>query len=304
MTNREAEIIKIIKAEVKPALGCTEPIAVALAVAKAVETLAQKNNMTNIPLNDLILDVKVSGNILKNGMGVGIPGTNMIGLTIAAALGAVCGKSCYGLEVLKEVDEEAVKQAKLLVAKNKVVISLAKNTPKLYIAAKAIKLSPSADASCENSTDDSKGLCSSTAIIADSHEKFVHIDYCNEVIYSLASFDCSCFNKKNIKDTKKESIDEKKINEEEHEKEHYNLTVREIWDFAHNAKYEDIKFILEMKKLNLALAKEGLEGNYGLMVGKSIRCNQKSIFGDDYMSYAMGMTAAASDARMAGCKLK
>ena len=53
----------------------------------------------------------------------------------------------------------------------------------------------------------------------------------------------------------------------------------------------------------LALAEEGLNGDYGLKVGKAIRENQKEVFGDDFMSYAMGMTAAASDARMAGCTL-
>ena len=81
------------------------------------------------------------------------------------------------------------------------------------------------------------------------------------------------------------------------------LTVKEIYEFALSADYEDIKFILEDRTLNLALAKEGLAGDYGLRVGKSIRENQKEVFGDDFMSFAMGLTAAASDARMAGCTM-
>jgi len=84
MTERESEIIELLHKEVKPALGCTEPIAVALAAAKASEIL-------DAPAAEVA--VEVSGNILKNGMGVGIPGTDMIGLNIAAALGAICGKS-------------------------------------------------------------------------------------------------------------------------------------------------------------------------------------------------------------------
>jgi L-cysteine desulfidase len=79
MTAREAEIIELIHREVKPALGCTEPIAVALAVAKAVEILAE-NGCDCDPrcrlwreTADFRISVEVSGNILKNGMGVGIP---------------------------------------------------------------------------------------------------------------------------------------------------------------------------------------------------------------------------------------
>ena len=83
----------------------------------------------------------------------------------------------------------------------------------------------------------------------------------------------------------------------------YGLTVREIYDFACTADFKDIDFILEDRTLNMALAKEGLEGDYGLRVGKAIRENQLEVFGDDLMSFAMGMTAAASDARMAGCTL-
>ena len=83
----------------------------------------------------------------------------------------------------------------------------------------------------------------------------------------------------------------------------YGLTVREIYDFACTAADEDIAFILEDRTLNLALAREGLRGDYGLRVGKAIRENQQEVFGDDFMSFAMGMTAAASDARMAGCTL-
>jgi L-cysteine desulfidase len=83
----------------------------------------------------------------------------------------------------------------------------------------------------------------------------------------------------------------------------YDLSVKEIYEFALNAPYDSISFILEDRTLNLALAREGLSGNYGLSVGKAIRENQKEVFGDDFMSFAMGTTAAASDARMAGSVL-
>lgn len=99
------KIISLIHREVVPALGCTEPIAVSLAVAKATELLGMQPEEINLGL---------SGNIIKNAMGVGIPGTGMIGLPIAIALGSLIGKSEYGLEVLKEVSPEAVEEEKLL----------------------------------------------------------------------------------------------------------------------------------------------------------------------------------------------
>ena len=114
MNARQEQIIALIHREVKPALGCTEPIAVALAVAKAAEILEADREYDRKEA-DFRIRVAVSGNILKNGMGVGIPGTGMTGLHIAAALGAVCGRSSYGLEVLGGLDAAAVERAKLLV---------------------------------------------------------------------------------------------------------------------------------------------------------------------------------------------
>ena len=85
------QIIKLIQREVVTAIGCTEPVAVSLCVARATELLGV------LPEH---IEVLLSANILKNAMGVGIPGTGMIGLPIAIALGALIGKSEYQLEVL------------------------------------------------------------------------------------------------------------------------------------------------------------------------------------------------------------
>ena len=256
MTDRESEIIGLLHKEVKPALGCTEPIAVALAAAKATEILGSASSA----------DVEVSGNILKNGMGVGIPGTDMIGLNIAAALGVVCGRSRYGLEVLKDLTENDVKTAKKMVAEGKVKISIADNPKLLYVKVTVGKESDSA-----------------WAVIEDDHDRIVETGLNGKVISSGEA--CS-----------DNSADERDTLD-------YNLTVKEIYAFSKSVSFDDIKFILGDRDLNLALAHAGLEGNFGLGVGKAIRENQHEIFGDDFMSYAMGMTAAASDARMAGCKL-
>ena len=129
---RQTEIIGLIHREVKPALGCTEPVAVALAAARAREILSSAVSRDE----DIRVNVEVSGNILKNGMGVGIPGTGMIGLRIAAALGAVCGNAGYGLEVLKDIDNEGVALAKKMVAEGRVGLELKNGAPKLYVKAK------------------------------------------------------------------------------------------------------------------------------------------------------------------------
>ncbi|HCQ71998.1 MAG TPA: hypothetical protein DIT75_01130 [Rikenellaceae bacterium] len=262
MTPREAELIELLHKEVKPALGCTEPIAVALAAAKAVELLRE----IQPDVNEYVLDVEVSGNILKNGMGVGIPGTGMVGLYIASALGAVCGKSEYGLEVLKDLTDNSVKKAKDLVNADKVKIKVADSPKTLYVKVTV-------------STADHKAW----AIIEDDHDRIVETGQDSKT---------SDFRKGGDGETApvKSTLD-------------YNLTVKEIYSFTLNAVFEDIKFILADRDLNLALAREGLNGNYGLNVGKAIRENQEEVFGDDFISFAMGMTAAASDARMAGCKL-
>ncbi len=262
MTPRESEIIELLHKEVKPALGCTEPIAVALAAARTMETLKSKART----VADNEINVEVSGNILKNGMGVGIPGTGMVGLHIAAALGAVCGNSSYGLEVLKDLTDEDVNSAKALVKDGKVKIKVADSPKILYV--KVTVTTPEHNA---------------WTVIEDDHDRIVETG----IDGSASDFRNGGSGKSSpVKGT----LD-------------YNLTVKEIYSFAQSAKFEDIKFILADRDLNLALAREGLSGDYGLNVGKAIRENQQEVFGDDFISFAMGMTAAASDARMAGCKL-
>ncbi len=272
MTAREAEIIELIRKEVKPALGCTEPIAVALAVAKAMEIMEDKRGTVSPDwrmMDGWTLSIEVSGNILKNGMGVGIPGTGMVGLHIAAALGAVCGKSEYGLEVLHDLDETSISRAKQLVEDKSVTVGLADTDHKLYVKATVL-------------AEDNHSAC---AVIEDDHDNIVETWFDAKILTSSHKAEGS------------DSPDQKTTLD-------YNLTVREILDFATTVAYEDIEFILESRTLNLALAHEGLKGCYGLKVGYAINLeDNKEVFGGDFLSYAMSLTAAASDARMAGCTL-
>ena len=276
MTEREKEIIDIIRKEVKPALGCTEPIAVALACAKAVEVIADNCTMDCPPgwrrSADFRISVSVSSNILKNGMGVGIPGTGMVGIPVAAALGAVCGNSSLGLEVLKDLEASDVARARELVETKAVRVCVADTEHLLYV--KATVSVGGAHASAEVDPH-------AYAVIEDDHDRIVETSFADKILMSSESGAAS--------------VD---VGGKE-----YGLSVREIFDFAVSAPYEEISFILEDRTLNLALAWEGLNGDYGLRVGKAIRENQQEVFGDDYLSFAMGLTAAASDARMAGCTL-
>ena len=271
------KIIALLHREVKPALGCTEPIAVALAVSKAVEIISD-NCASRCPEGwrltaDFRIDVAVSGNILKNGMGVGIPGTGRVGLPVAAALGAVCGDSRRNLEVLADLTDVAVKRALELVEGQKVTISVADTDHLLYVKA-TVCANGQAQASAEVNPQ-------AYAIIEDDHDRIVETCFADRILMSSESAaGLSC--------------------PEEGEE---TPSVREILDFANNAPFADIAFILEDRSLNLALAREGLAGNYGMNVGKTIRENQQEVFGDDFLSFAMGLTAAASDARMAGSTL-
>ncbi len=144
-------ILNLMHREVIPAIGCTEPIAVALCVSRACENLGT--------LPERIL-VSLSPNIYKNAMSVGIPNTGMHGLPIAVALGATIGKSCLQLEVLRDTTPEAVEQAKRYMARVPIEISIDRQVCEmLYIHVQVF----AADLSAE-------------ATIAGSHTHFVETD--------------------------------------------------------------------------------------------------------------------------------
>ncbi len=255
---RVGEIIQLLKSEVVPALGCTEPIAVALAVAKARETLGEKPAKA---------EVLVSPNILKNGMGVGVPGTGLTGLPIAAALGAVYGRSADCLELLKGVSPEAISEANEFLAQGKISIDVCNNDHKLYI-----------EASCY-----SQQGSQAKAIITTRHSNISKVTLDDEIV------ECSLAEGK--------SADKDSTPSPE-------LTISDIFDFAMEAPVERIAFILESAEMNTRVAKEGMENDYGLMVSKSIRKQiEQGILSDDIINNAMMLTSAACDARMAGCTL-
>lgn len=249
-------IISLIKKEVVPAIGCTEPIAVSLCVAKATEVLE------TVPEK---IKVYLSANILKNAMGVGIPGTKMVGLPIAIALGALIGKSEYGLQVLKDLKPEDVDTGKEYIAEKRIEIGLKEDIDdNLYIEVHCLKN--------ENEA---------VAIIKGTHTHFSHISKNGEVI-----------------------INECDSNHCEESKDEIKLSFSKVYDFATTTPIEDIRFILQAAELNRTASKLSAQGSYGHNVAKTMTgALGKQIFGDSMLTHMMSYTAAACDARMDGAMI-
>ena len=255
-TLERTKILKLIQQEVIPAIGCTEPISVALCTAKATEILG------TIPEK---ITVYLSANILKNAMGVGIPGTGMIGLPIAIALGALIGKSEYQLEVLKECTHEAVKRGKKMIDQKSISISLKENIQeKLYI-----------EVCCQTSQNHS------TAIIAGEHTHFIYISKNNDVL-----------------------LDKKLDENNNHEEQILELNLQKVYDFATTSPINEIRFILESARTNRYAAEQSFKYDFGHSLGKTLRGKfEHKIMGDSIFSHILSYTSAACDARMAGAMI-
>lgn len=252
------ELINMVKHEVLPALGCTEPISLALASAIATQYLDKKNIKK--------IDAYVSPNLMKNGMGVTVPGTGMVGLPIAAAIGALGGDAKAGLEVLKNITAPQLSQAKKMLADNHVTVKIAKDDKAIY-----------SEANIYTDTDHVK-VC-----IENSHTNVTMIVKNGEIIYQ---------NKQSNYDVSKNHTI---MN---------NLSVKLIYDFASYADFDDIKFILHSAELNDALSQEGLKRAYGLSIAATLHEQTKTgLLADDLLSKVIIRTTAASDARMGGATL-
>ena len=221
------QIRDLIKREVVVATGCTEPGAVALAVAKARETLGCMPDTTELLL---------SKNVFKNALGVGIPGTGMVGLPIAVAIALTAGDSSRQLEVLT-VSSDAVASAKAWLANNgeNIFIGLKERCEdKLYI-----------ECICK------KGNDTATAIISKRHTNFIYIARNNDVLLAKEG-------PSNASETDAGGVPA--------------LTQRIVYDYATTAPIDELRFILETVNLNCAAANEGLKG-YGLNTGRILMEN-------------------------------
>ena len=249
-------IIDLINREVVPAIGCTEPIAVALCTARAAETLGAGPER---------IAVRLSANILKNAMGVGIPGTGMIGLPIAVALGALIGRSEYRLEVLRDVTPEAVERGREMIGRRCISIGLKEGVcEKLYIEAEVEAAGHRA-----------------VAVIAGGHTDFVFVSRDGKVLFDKRT-PAGC----------------------DEEAGEVPLTLARVWDFAMTSPVEELRFILETRRLNMAAAERSLAGEYGHCVGRTLRCDrERKVMGDSLFTRILSYTSAACDARMAGAMI-
>ncbi len=257
------QLKEIMQQEVVLATGCTEPGAVALCVAKAVETLG---------FEPTTIDLKLSKNVYKNAMGVGIPGTGMIGLPIAVAMAVTHGNSSRGLEVLT-IPAKQVEDAKQWLANNgnRINIGVKETSDKLYIECTVTSASCCAAAAS-----------TATVVIAKRHTNFVFIKKDDAV---LLDHKIGLFQEQDNDD-----------NPEEDNKQRLELTARMVYDYATTAPLEELKWLLDTVEYNNAASECGLTG-MGLHTGEILMEQARG----DMVHTVVARTVAASDARMDGC---
>ncbi|EJT6165644.1 L-cysteine desulfidase family protein [Clostridium perfringens] len=247
--------LKTLKKEVVPSEGCTEPIAIAYAASIAAEHLKGEIKEVNIYL---------SKNVIKNALGVGIPGTGGVGIEIAAALGISIQKSYKKLTILSNFTENELKKAKEIVDKNIINIKQKNTNKALYIEVELL-----------SETSKSK------VIIEDTHTNVTLIECDDEII-----------------------MDNNSEVSEDLEEDYKLFKIADIYNFAKEVDFDDIKFILESAKMNEKVSEEGLKGDYGLQVGsKIIQKGNFNLFSNDASNKIIAASAAASDARMDGCAM-
>ena len=250
------EFLKAVHQEVVPALGCTEPISLALASAIACRHLGKTPER---------IEARVSANLMKNGMGVTVPGTGMVGLPIAAAVGALGGDPDGGLEVLKNLTPEIVAAARRLLDNGRVSVAIAEFSPLLFSESRVV------------SGEDWVRVC-----IADTHTRVILIEKNDELLFSAtpsAGDDSEHFSLA-------------------------GATAHAIYEFATKAPFADIAFILDAAHVNSRLADEGMGGDYGLHIGATLKRQIESgLLSDDLQSRIIIRSSAASDARMGGASL-
>jgi len=255
-------VIGTLEREVVPAMGCTEPVAVSLGCAKAREAAAGKYGLKS-------LDIKVSANIYKNGMGVGVPGTNgEIGLAIAAALGVTGGHSEKGLNLLSDIDEEALAEAKKMVESGMVHIEESDVKDGVYV---------------DSVLTYEKGFARS--IIKSRHDRFIKVETDEGVIFEESS----------EPGVKKDTFDNGAI---------YEMTIKELIELIESMSLEDLAFMLDGIKMNKKISFTAMDNEIGMGIGYKYKKKlENGELSDDLLNRAMVYTASGADARMSGISM-
>ncbi len=258
----------IFKIEVAPALGCTEPVAIALGAA-ACSFIAGDEKFESI-------HIKVSPNIYKNGIAVSIPGTNgLSGLDLSSALGAFGGDPLLKLEVLASVDDPATEKAVDFVKNKKVMVDIEKEKTGVYIKTILKTDKNIYESVIEGLHDNIISLTKNKKPVKDS--PFVSKDYLSSnggtELLKLEAW------------LKEKSLDQ-------------------LLDLVDDFDNEDLKFLEKGVEYNLALADYGLKHGSGLGIGKALqRLVRQKLLTNDMVLAARMLTSAAADARMSGVKM-
>ena len=251
--SRYANYIQILKEELLPAMGCTEPIAIAYAAAKAAEALGTKPER---------LLVEVSGNIIKNVKSVVVPHTGGLrGIPAAAAAGAAAGDAGAELEVISNVTPEQIEEIGEFLEEAPIEVKHVDNGHIFDISVTAFA-----------------GEDSACVRIVDYHTNIVLIRRNDEILFS-----------KDVEEPKELGLTDRTC-----------LSIEGIVEFADIVDVEEVRETLERQiNYNMAIAEEGLAGDYGANIGSTM------MLGHEYdLKYVMrSYAAAASDARMNGCEL-
>ncbi len=254
------DFISLVKKEVVPALGCTEPISLALAAATAAHALGA-------PVERI--DARVSANLMKNGMGVTVPGTATTGLLIAAAAGALGGDPQGALEVLHYLTPEQTAAAKRMLEEKRVTLSVADVPNILYAEAKVYS-----------------GSDWALAAIADTHTNVIRIERNGRLLLAAEP------------DTAADADAESPAPVLS------GCRLQDIFDFAIQAPIESIDFIHDAANLNLSLSNAGIAGSFGLHIGATMQRHiSQGLLPDSLFTQIILRTTAASDARMGGATL-
>lgn len=252
--------IRAVQEEVKPALGCTEPVSLALAAAVAASEL-----------NGAVerIDAWVSPNLMKNGLGVTVPGTGMVGLPIAAALGALGGNANAGLEVLKDASTQAIADAKAMLKAGKVSVMLQQPCDDILFS--RAKVYSHDGWAC--------------VTIVGGHTHIVRIE-----THTGVKFAQQVSASEEAQESPLAVLSE--------------TSLEEILAFVNTVPFDAICFILDAARLNGALSREGLLGNWGLHIGATLekQC-ARGLLANDLSTSILIRTSAASDARMGGATL-
>lgn len=257
----------ILRFEVKPALGCTEPTAIALGAAAAASLFRKKIIPDTI---ELWLDP----NVFKNGLAVSIPGTGgLSGLDLASALGVVAGDPLLKMEVLKPVKASHVKKACQLVAAGRVKVNLLSNIHGLYIK-----------------TEIKAGKDTALSVIEELHDNITKL-----------VFNGHCIDKSPLLSHGQGKTAESASDLEKSLK---DISMEEVISLVHEFDTDDLEFIEKGIGMNMELAYYGLKNKSGLQVGVTLKkLAQQNLIAEDMIYTARMLTSAAADARMSGAGL-